>query len=39
MAADQPQRYRIIDASLPLAEVQQQISDVLEQFMQQQKEA
>ena len=39
MANDQPQRYKIIDASLPLAEVQQQISDVLEQFMQQQKKA
>ena len=37
MAADQPQRYRIIDASLSLKQVQQQIADVLEQFWHQQK--
>ena len=39
MAADQPQRYRVIDASLSLKEVQKQIANVLEQFWQQQTKA
>lgn len=39
MAADQPQRYRVIDASLSLIEVQKQIANVLEQFWQQQTKA
>lgn len=36
MAADQPQRYKIIDASRSLEEVQQQIATVLTLFCQQQ---
>ncbi|EGV51820.1 thymidylate kinase [Candidatus Endoriftia persephone str. Guaymas] len=34
IAADQPERVRLIDASLPLAQVQQQISRELERFIQ-----
>jgi len=39
MATDHPDRYKIIDASLPLVDVQQQISELLEQFLRQQEEA
>lgn len=39
MATTHPERYKIIDASLPLPDVQLQISNVLEQFLQQQEGA
>lgn len=35
-AASDPQRYRVIDASLPLTEVQQQLDSVLESYLQEQ---
>ncbi|MGB1333468.1 MAG: dTMP kinase [Porticoccaceae bacterium] len=34
MAENNPQRYKIIDASLPLDDVQQQIADNLSRFLQ-----
>ena len=39
MATNHPERYKIIDASQPLPDVQLQISNVLEQFLQQQEGA
>ena len=39
MATNHPQRFKIIDASQPLPDVQLQISNVLEQFLQQQEGA
>ena len=39
MATNHPERYKVIDASQPLPDVQLQISNVLEQFLQQQEGA